>query len=67
MTVRPMRENHKIDYREIALPEEVLTSFAKALLPELRKFYSSDEGNVYYEKWLSKHPEYAAHSTPESG
>ena len=44
-----------------------LTSFAKAMLPELRKFYASDEGKAYFAKWLLKHPEYAAHSTPESG
>ena len=49
-----MGEYRKIDYTQVALPEELLTSFAKAMLPELRK-------------WLLKHPEYAAHSTPESG
>ena len=57
-----MGEYRKIDYTQVALPEELLTSF-----PELRKFYASDEGRTYFAKWLLKHPEYAAHSTPESG
>ena len=34
---------------------------------ERDKFYASDEGKAYFAKWLLKHPEYAAHSTPESG
>ena len=34
------------------------TSFAKALAPEIRKFYDSYEGKAYFEKWLAKHPEY---------
>ena len=62
-----MGEYRKIDYTQVALPEELLTSFAKAMLPELRNFYASDAGKTYFEKWLLKHPEYAAHSTPESG
>lgn len=58
-----MGEYCKIDYTQVALPEELL----KAMLPELRKFYASDEGRAYFAKWLLKYPEYAAHSTPESG
>ena len=42
----------------VALPEELLNSFAKALVPEIRAFYDSDEGKAYFEKWLTKHPEY---------
>lgn len=45
---------------KIELPEELLISFAKALVLEIRKFYQSDEGKTYYEKWLKNHPEYAA-------
>ena len=62
-----MGEYRKLDYTQVALPKELLTSFAKAMLPELRKFYASDEGRTYFTTWLLKHPEYAAHSTPESG
>ena len=53
-----MNKYNKIDYTNIELSEELLTSFAKALTPEIRKFYDSDEGKAYYEKWLAKHPEY---------
>lgn len=53
-----MNKYNKIDYTNIELPEELLTSFAKALAPEIRKFYDSNEGKAYYEKWLAKHPEY---------
>ena len=41
-----------------ALPEELLNSLANALVPEIRAFYDSDEGKAYFEKWLTKHPEY---------
>ena len=53
-----MNKYNKIDYTNVELPEELLTSFAKALAPEIRKFYDSDKGKAYYEKWLAKHPEY---------
>lgn len=60
-----MKEYSKIDYTNVELPEELLTSFAKALVPEIRKFYDSDEGKAYFEKWLANHPEYAE-STPDA-
>lgn len=62
-----MGEYRKIDYTQVALPEELLTSFAKAMLPERVSFTPATEGRAYFAKWLLKHPEYAAHSTPESG
>lgn len=64
-----MKKYPKIDYRKVELPEGLLTSFAKALAPEVRKFYDSDEGKAYFEKWLTNHPEYAemTHDAPVSG
>lgn len=53
-----MKKYPKIDYNNVELSNEVLTSFAKVLVPEIRKFYNSDEGNGYFESWLMKHPEY---------
>lgn len=53
-----MKNNIRINYNEIELPKELLNSFAKALLPEIRKFYDSEEGKKYYQKWILKHPEY---------
>ena len=50
-----MTKRQKIN---VALPEELLNSFAKALVPEIRAFYDSDEGKAYFKKWLAKHPEY---------
>ena len=62
-----MKKYPKIDYTKIELSEELLTSFAKALTPEIRKFYDSDEGKAYFEKWLTKHPEYTVPDTDVSG
>lgn len=60
-----------IDYSMIELPDELLTSFAEAFAPQLRKFYESDEGKAYFEKWLNNHPEYdkgkSAQSTKKGG
>lgn len=53
-----MKKYTRIDYTKVELPEELLTFFAKELAPEIRKFYDSDEGKAYFEKWLTKHPEY---------
>ena len=59
------------DYSKIELPDELLTSFAEAFAPELRKFYESDEGKTYFDNWLKKHPEYtedkSTHSTKKGG
>lgn len=40
---------------EIQLPNELLELFAKALVPEIKMFYASDEGKEYYEKWCLEH------------
>lgn len=55
-----MSNTVKVDDNEVELPEEILTSFAKFLVPEIRKFYQSEEGKAYYKAWLKKHTEYAA-------
>ena len=48
-----------VDYSKIELSKEVLDSFASAMVPEIKKFYKSDFGKEYFNKWLEKHPEYA--------
>ena len=55
-----MEKYKRIDYTRIELPEELLVSFAKAMVPEIRKFYQSDFGKNYYNEWLSKHSEYGS-------
>ena len=56
--VMPMAEGIRIDYSKLIVPEELLDSFAKSLVPEIRMFYESAEGKAYYKQWLEKHPEY---------
>ncbi len=60
-----MKEYNKTEYTSIELSKELLNSFAKALLPEIRNFYASDYGKEYYIKWLSKHPEYIHSQTSD--
>ena len=53
-----MKKYFQNDYTQIELPEELLTSFAKVLVPDIKEFYNSIEGKSYFEKWLAIHPEY---------
>lgn len=53
-----MEKYEIIDYSKIELPDELLTTFAQAFAPQLRKFYESDKGKSYFDNWLKKHPEY---------
>lgn len=66
-----MEKYEIIDYSKIELPDELLTSFAEAFAPELRKFYESHVGKTYFDNWLKKHPKYtekkSAHSTKKGG
>lgn len=55
-----MSDTVKVNRNEVELSEELLTLFAKLLVPEIRKFYQSEDGRAYYEQCLKKHPEYAA-------
>lgn len=55
-----------IDYSKIELPDELLTSFATAIAPHLRKFYESDLGKAYFKEWLKEHPEYAEKESAQS-
>lgn len=49
-----------VNKSEVKLSEDILTSFAKFLVPEIREFYQSEDGREYYGEWLKEHPEYAA-------
>ena len=42
----------------LQLPKNLLKEYAMFLVPEIRKFYKSEEGKQYYAEWLKKHPEY---------
>ena len=61
-----MADTTKFNHNEAELQKELLTLFAQLLVTEIWKFYQSEEGKAYYEKWLKKHPEYAAWYTMEA-
>lgn len=42
----------------LQLPKNLLKEYAMFLVPEILKFYKSEEGKRYYAEWLKKHPEY---------
>lgn len=42
---------------EIELPQEIIDSFARFLVPEIRKFYESEQGQKEFEKWQTKQKE----------
>ena len=39
-----MSDTVKVNRNEVELSEELLTLFAKLLVPEIRKFYQSEDG-----------------------
>ncbi len=49
----PENEETKIEYEKNLLEE-----FAKAIAPDIKAFFQSDEGRLWYEEWLRDHPEY---------
>ncbi len=36
---------------EIELPQELIESFARFLVPEIRKYYESEQGQREFAKW----------------
>lgn len=36
---------------EIELPQEVIESFARFLVPEIRKYYESEQGQREFKEW----------------
>ena len=53
-----MADYKEINYNDIEFSKDLLTSLAKALAPEIRAFYESNEGKIYFQNWLINHPEY---------
>ena len=37
---------------DIELPQAIIDSFARFLVPEIRKYYESEQGQKEFEKWL---------------
>lgn len=41
----------------IRLPQEIIESFARFLVPEIRAFYKSEEGQQAFKEWVEKNEE----------
>ena len=48
------QENHQNPY-EIELPQSIIDSFARFLVPEIQKLYASEEGRKELEAWKKKY------------
>jgi uncharacterized protein involved in tolerance to divalent cations len=40
--------------QEIELPKEIIESFARFLVPEIKKYYESEQGQREYAEWIEK-------------
>jgi hypothetical protein len=47
-------DNPKNPY-DVELPQSVIESFARFLLPEIRKFYASELGQREFQEWKRGH------------
>ena len=47
---------HREQY-DIELPQSIIDSFARFLVPEIRKLYTSEEGQKELEEWKKKYPD----------
>lgn len=47
-------DNSKNPY-DVELPQSVVESFARFLLPEIRKFYDSEQGQKEFVQWQEQH------------
>ena len=41
---------------EVELPQSIIDSFARFLVPEIQKFYASEQGQKELEEWKKKYP-----------
>ncbi len=51
MAIREKRQNPY----EIELPQSIIDSFARFLVPEIRKFYASEQGQKELAEWKKKY------------
>ena len=42
---------------EVELPQAIINEFARFLVPQIRKFYESEQGRQEFEKWQTKQEE----------
>ena len=43
--------------REIELPQSIIDSFARFLVPEIRKYYESEQGQREFAEWETRQSE----------
>ena len=43
-----------VEYNDIELPQSVIDSFARFLVPEIRKYYNSEQGQREFAEWNKK-------------
>lgn len=53
------QENGKSPY-DIELPQSIVESFARFLVPEIRKFYDSEQGQKEFAEWQERQNEHKA-------
>lgn len=51
------QESSKNPY-DIELPQSIIESFARFLVPEIRKFYDSEQGRKEFAEWQELQTEY---------
>ena len=56
-----MEEQKKRDEFNIDLPSSIIESFARFLVPEIRKYYQSEEGQKEFQKWQEEQEEKRIH------
>lgn len=48
-------EHSKDQQCDIQLPQEIIESFARFLVPEIRKYYGSEDGQRTLQQWLKQY------------
>ncbi len=46
-----MAKKNNDQHDEIELPQEIVESFARFLVPEIRKYYESEQGQREFREW----------------
>lgn len=60
-----IRKNSSDDrdrYEDIELPQSVIDSFARFLVPEIRKYYDSEQGQREFAEWQEAHNDNSNHA-----
>ena len=48
-------QEKRLNPYEIELPQSIIDSFARFLVPEIQKFYASEQGQKELEEWKKKY------------